>query len=262
MNDYKLREDHEIIYCLHAKRQGYQSLLSATRKLIARWIKTQSFPAVSWSAGKDSTACLFLALEVMPDIAVYCQYDDLDCPEKLPYIESIREKYNVNLTIVEPNFSLKERVFGESDAIDEDIHSQNASFSIDSFYLLLKDHERKTGYTGRIMGLRAEESWGRKMNALIRGAEYRLKSGMSILNPIVKWKGRHVFAYLVSEGYPINPIYRKVELIDKQNPEKIRSNWLIPGAHARKGAAAWIRYHYPRWWEELLRHRPEVSRYA
>lgn len=259
---YRLSPHHHERYLLSARRQGFGRLLQSTQEDLGGWMENQRRPSISWSAGKDSTACLIMALEIHPGIDVVTQCDDLDVPEKMPYIEFMRERYDLNLHIVRPAFSLKNRALHGDDDLAENIHSSAAAFSKDSFYSLLDEFEKCMQFTGRIMGLRKAESYGRLMNFCVRGKEYTLKSGIDVCNPIARWSAEHVFAFLCSRDIPINPIYRKVELIEGENPELIRSNWLVPGSHARRGAAAWIRYHYPQWWSELTNAKKDLGRYA
>jgi 3'-phosphoadenosine 5'-phosphosulfate sulfotransferase (PAPS reductase)/FAD synthetase len=61
-----------------------------------------------------------------------------------------------------------------------------------------------------IIGLRKEESKGRRINYFLRGKEYYNKRELSnILQPIVNWKILDIFSYAYSEKIPLNSIYYK-----------------------------------------------------
>lgn len=70
----------------------------------------------------------------------------------------------------------------------------------------------KFNINGTIIGLRKEESNGRKINYYLRGYEYYNKRELAnILQPIVNWSVLDVFSYLFTNNVPINPIYFKAK---------------------------------------------------
>lgn len=251
----------EQVYRMHAKRRGYQYRLAQARGYVTDWLGRCKNPVVMCSGGKDSVAMSLLIAEQAPDIPLTCQVDDCDVPEKRPYLERVAAAFELRISFVEPASSLWEWVASGGGALCSDIHSKGTEMTRRFFLDPLDAHEQRMGYDGRAMGLRRAEGRYRALNYAVRGAIYKLNSGIVVGCPIVLWKDRDVFAYLLDREAEINPIYKKLKFIG--DPAKVRSSWLLPGStSARKGAAAWIRYYYPEYWRKLCRIRPEVSPYA
>jgi len=236
----------------------YKKRLFKSSEIIKKALSMDKSWYVSCSGGKDSVALAHLVSRLSPNIEIFSQKDDCDFPGEKEYLEDLASKFNWNLRIVEPDFSLFARIREFSDNICEDIHSRGKQLSDEAFYSLIRKQEER--YDGVFLGLRAEESNAREKNFLKRGYIYKRKNGKMVCIPLAAWKGDDVFTYLVSNDIPIFDIYLKTSL--HSDPTKIRKAWFLPGACARQGQVVWLQHYYPDIYFELKEVCPEVSNYV
>lgn len=83
-----------------------------------------------------------------------------------------------------------------------------------------------------------------------------------ISTPLADWRGIDVYAYAVSRGIELLPMYRCVGLMHDEDPWNIRKSWWVPGSHARWGGIAWLRRYYPSLYARLCRMLPDASRHV
>jgi 3'-phosphoadenosine 5'-phosphosulfate sulfotransferase (PAPS reductase)/FAD synthetase len=68
----------------------------------------------------------------------------------------------------------------------------------------------KYNINGTLIGLRKQESKGRKINYILRGNNYYNKREKSIIcQPIVEWGTGDIFRYAYTENMPLHPVYDK-----------------------------------------------------
>jgi len=94
------------------------------------------------------------------------------------------------------------------------INQQTKKSFIDFTYNVLEIPRWKLmddyGINGTIIGLRKQESKGRKINFILRGFSYYNKRELSnILQPIANWTTEEIFRYAYSENIPIHPVYNR-----------------------------------------------------
>lgn len=121
----------------------------------------------------------------------------------------------------------------------------------------------KYNIDGTIIGLRIQESKGRKFNYYKKGIEYYNKREKSnILQPLVKWKEFDVFSYLYTEKFPINPVYYRAKKIGFDY-KKIRVNTIaslsVTGREINRIHLNKILY--PKEFNYLLNKIPEIRRF-
>jgi len=238
---------------IHKKR------IQKSKEIIDVFLSQVNNPYISWSAGKDSTAMLFLILENCPDIKIMTEKDDLDYPGEIEYVFRLKEKYNLNLDIINPSVSLWDEI--QNYKFDEDMHSRNTDFSNKFFYSLISNYKNKNNNDGVFLGLRAEESKGREWNRKYRGTIYKNnREKILICTPIAEWKGDDVFAYLLSNNIEIFNIYWKLKFIN--DPRLIRKSWTIPGNFSCRGDIQWLKYHYREVYNKLVTIDPFIKKYV
>src|SRR5690606_35979235 len=97
----------------------------------------------------------------------------------------------------------------------------------------------ENGITGQFLGLRKEESNGRRISLLKRSPIYQMQDGMWKCCPLADWTAKDVWAYIVTRNLP----YPKFYDYDKfgQNREWIRSSsWITTDGAAEKGRLGWL----------------------
>src|SRR5690606_35475902 len=107
---------------------------------------------------------------------------------------------------------------------------------------------RERGWTGHIVGLRAEESKRRRMSVAKHGILFYNKSQqMYECLPLAHWTGKDVWAYIVSRGLKYNPIYDFAK--SHQDRERIRNDivFLSGTGSIRHGQFVFFRQLWPEW---------------
>lgn len=243
-----------------AHRRAVQRGCDAVQEAVARYGNI----AVMWSGGKDSTAMVHLVrIRCGLDLPVISEKDDLDYPGEDEYVADLAERWRLDLTIVRPAHSLLEHVqsiavWGD---ITSDIHGRSASLSREHFYPLVESASE--GFRCIMLGLRSEESRGRKLNRMTRGLLYEKKSGQATCQPLADWSGLDVMAYMASSGIEPLPLYRCIAFDPEHaaEPWRVRKAWWLPGATTANGGVAWLRHYYPSLYAKLWDIYPSASRF-
>lgn len=197
---------------------------------------------ISWSAGKDSTAMVHLIRSLYPDTPIMIQFDDCDWPSKRPYAERVCAAHGWSVHVVEPDFSVWDRMRVRRIGEDE-FCALSDRLTQDSFLKPLAQRQAELGSDGIYMGLRAGESRARRLHLSRRGELYRIKNGEWRCCPLARWTSEDVFAYLLEHGVEINPCYFQNRFLP---PEEIRISWAVPTPQSmRRGAIEHLRSYYP-----------------
>lgn len=245
----------------HAEsRRHRQKVDSAKRTVDEAMTRVGSWVSM-WSAGKDSTAMVCLLSEMGLNVPAISEKDDLDFPGEREYLEEISKRWGIDLSIVSPEISLREWVRANADRLSagEDFHSRAAELSKEHFYSVVE--AASAPYDGIFLGLRQEESHGRRMNRATRGRLYKRASGQWTCSPIVDWSGLDVMAYMASRDVDPLHVYKCVSFMHSREPWRIRKSWWIPGASSRYGGVAWLRRYYPSLYRDLSDMLPDASQY-
>jgi 3'-phosphoadenosine 5'-phosphosulfate sulfotransferase (PAPS reductase)/FAD synthetase len=235
---------------------------------IARDGATRGRLYVSLSGGKDSVAMSGLLNEagIAPHAVVHA-HCSLNLPESMEVCERTVQMLDrfPPLDVVEPQedaWDLLARV-PAGDISAEPLRSvlgrQCAAGN------LLVQYCYETKLDGAFIGLRRDESKGRRANAMARGPIYRnvIDEKWTVL-PIVWWSATDVWAFLVSRGLPIHPYYQRAVDELGLDPATLRVDWLFAPAYvsAQHGAMVTMRRLYPSHWRRLLLVRPDIEQYV
>lgn len=249
-------------YTRWSKTDIYKRNLQRAIDISSEFLEMDLNHNVSFSCGKDSTVLVHLVNSIKPGIKIVSEKDDMDFPEELPYLERLREKYNLNIDVITPPVSLWEEILKHS--ITEDIHSKGTDFSDEYFYGLLAKYHKENNVNASFLGLRQSESRGRAMNFRTKGHIYFNKSwggfGQWICQPLALWSAKDIFAYLFSNDVPIMEVYFKTKFV--KSPEDIRKAWILPSHQSNQGQALWLKYYYPQIFNKLAMIKPEMRKYV
>jgi 3'-phosphoadenosine 5'-phosphosulfate sulfotransferase (PAPS reductase)/FAD synthetase len=224
------------------------------------------YPYITWSAGKDSTALVYLITQEMghKDMLIFCQKDDCDYPGEKEYVLELIQKYSLNVEIVEPEESMWEYVCSNDIDLRYNIHAKSniitKKFFLSCINRFMGAHPEIDGY---FMGLRADESKSRSINYAKRGMLYYKKTDNKIVcNPLSLWTVYDVFAYLVGNNVPILDVYLKTSCY--QTAEKIRKAWWLPDIANKitEGGMLDLKVNYPELYFKLIRNKPELEHYS
>lgn len=261
-----LPEDHRIWNVwkrgalAHAKTQLHRRRLERARGIVLDMAERCPNAYVGWSGGKDSTALTHLvAVECGVQAHAMSVKDDLDYPGEEDYIQGLADAWGIRLDIVRPPMSLQAWLADHRHELSamEDVHSRSSEFSRKAFYEPIRMYAEVLGLPGVYLGLRAEESHGRRMNRATHGSLYSKADGETVCTPLADWKGIDIYAYLLSREIAPLPVYRCVRLHD--SPDRIRKSWWLPGSHSRKGGMVWLRLYYPSIFARLCELLPDAS---
>jgi len=244
-------------FMLNAELDSYLRNVERSIEYIHKAFEITSDWYVAWSGGKDSTALAHLVTRLYPETEIWSEKDDCDFPGEYEYVKMVGEKYNFNLKITFCD-SLWQAIQDQKIDICEDLHSRGTAFSDQFFYSEVAKQEAR--HDGCFLGLRDQESRGRRLNTYMRSAIYQKKNGKYICNAIHHWSAVDVFSYLVSHEIPILDVYFKTKFMG--HPTKIRKSWMLPSHQASQGYCSWLRYYYPEMFEQLKALHPEVKSYV
>jgi len=247
------------IFGLHANLHSFKAKVSQAKQEIEKFLSMGLNVYGSISGGKDSTAMMHLINSINPSVPFMSEKDDMDFPGEMEYIELLATKYDLDIDIISPSVSLWEEI----KVVDftEDIHSRGTSFSDRNFYGLISKYKKAKGFNGVFLGLRSQESKGRKENFKKNGYTYFNKTDNGyVCQPLANFTARDVFAYLVSNGIPIFEVYFKTMFVG--GPEDIRKSWVLPSARSSKGQALWLKYYYPDIFAKLCEINPLMRAYV
>lgn len=212
---------------------------------------------VAWSGGKDSTALAhFVSVECGAASRAFSIKDDLDFPGEVEYVEQLAAWWWLDTEIVRPPFSLQQWLIDHPEVMArDDHHSRSAALSREAFYPLVERINEERG--GVYLGLRSEESHGRRMNRAKRGTIYEQSSGQTVCQPLCDWAGLDVFAYLLSRRIDPLHVYRCVRL--HKSPWLVRKSWWVPcGSTMGHTGATWLRTYYPSLYRRLCELLPDA----
>lgn len=244
-------------------RRRVESAIGTVRSLL---LGTKYFCGLS--GGKDGVATAgLLKLAGRGDIPLVHVYTPLNVPGMEDTAKNAAQVLGMKLTTIEPD--LADDFWKWLKSLPAPITSR-ANYSIlgDKIavgnMLVAYTYEHK--FDGSINGMRAEESKGRRINRKVRGRAYRLKvDGKEMVQPIVDWQARDVFAFCLEHGLPICDHYRLAYERFGLSPESPNSRVdcvIVPDEIACNGTYAMTRQLYPELWRQLVAARPDLlSRY-
>lgn len=264
-----MRPSRVATYRAWSASEHYQKREARALEAVQSALEGAARPVVAFSGGKDSAVLAHLALRVAPGLPLMHVVDPIDPFGILAFVRERAAAWGARLELAVPDLDA-EAIWGRIAAIPGDVTERDpnsrkegaaGAISGDDFFGPLERWHRAHGTDLVLLGLRAEESRGRALNAFTRGDLYTRLDGMTISQPISLWRTEDVWAYHMRHGLPWHPVYDCER--GHPDPERIRLAFPIPaGGSARRGQAVWLRTHWPDFWRELVRRRPEMGAYA
>lgn len=245
---------------LRARLSVFRRRVEQSRRIVADWLPQVERPYVSVSGGKDSVAMLHLIQDVARDhgrpLLPILWHDSgveySDIPEMFERLTSMG---------LVPELVV---VRSPEDALDLErrfLNGEVTASAVDRrvMYGPFREVELSRGFDGFAMGLRRQESAGRRWNARCRGDTYRTTSGTLRCCPLGNWEWQDVYAYGCLHSLPLHPLY-SAPLMGREHRGMIRISWWSDTDH--EGSFTWLRTYYPDLWERLTAAVPQVRGYA
>lgn len=240
-----MRFDEREAYRLHGRLPAFQRRIAEARRLI----EAHPDHAVSVSWGKDSMVLLHLAATIRPDVAVLnIRYPNPN--ERLADMDRVRDEVLVRPEMAQIRYH-EEICPGEWEMYERAGHGFADAMTAEERAAVrwwrsqLGDAaaraRAKLRADGVLLGIRQEESNGRRMNVATRGTAYVKMDGSRVALPLARWTGRDVWAWLVEHDLPWLRIYD----IAEAGRERARSGFVF----ATGGAGTLARHGvWTDWW--------------
>lgn len=229
---FKLSDCLKLAPTLEFRRKHDEAL-----KIIELFLNSVKHPAVSCGGGKDGTAALILAQEIMPNITVLCADPPNPLDGRAEHIENLFQAVKGEIIRVPYNWNVK-AVLSGAEQYPEGLKMR-----------MLKQAQKEADIDGIIWGCRNSESRAREINFSKNGYIYRVSDGTWRCQPIAKWSAEDVIALALACGYPINPLYENLDGmagIDDVHD----GTWFPHGAGDSK--QWWIKKYYPQHYDDYL----------
>lgn len=220
-----------------ARLRGFQARVAKALGVIEEAAKKGRI-GISFSGGKDSLVVLDLVRRVVPDAPA--AFFDSGCEYRWTYETVAR----FGAKVIKPQMSLLEMCryggyWGYATPVD-------AAAEFDFFAFLVSEPSARfvaeEGLSVIALGLRGQESSGRRASANARGELYYVQSeGVWHLCPLAHWTFDDVWAYIADRGLDYNEVY------DRMAQAGIpRENWRVSTLLGMTGAATMGRYSFLR----------------
>jgi phosphoadenosine phosphosulfate reductase len=242
----------------HSRSRAFCDRVERARALISEMDASTTVVSTSW--GKDSVVLMHLSFVAGLRHAVH-----VSSSYALPGYESVRAYFEsiMHVTTLAPRLSLDEMLFLCHDlGLPHERTEQGQAGVVAS---IKKDYASEycstNGFLTCLMGMRAEESPG-KRGRLFRtvGVTYKTR-GITYCNPLAWWRSGDVWAYIAANELPYNNRIYDATTHGLTRAEIRNTGWLSTDG-AQHGRIAWLRQHFPEQYLLLLSHFPEISSYA
>jgi phosphoadenosine phosphosulfate reductase len=155
--------------------------------------------AFACSFGAEDVALVDMIARVKPGARVFYLDTNLLFPETYQTIERIKAKYDVQMEQYLPLVTLEEQARIQGEALWA--RTPDACCAIRKVEPLRR---ALSGLKAWITGIRRDQAPTR---ANARPVEWDAKFGLVKINPIVSWKERDVWAYIMANQVPYNPLH-------------------------------------------------------
>lgn len=246
-------EDREQ-YLAHARLPVVQRRIAEAMEDLDSWRQRCRKPYVAWSTGKDSTVALWLARQVDPDIEAVYFDADASLPETEQMLRDVPDLWGGPFRVVKTRPLLE--VLAHYGLDHPRIEYQTMRATVYEPVQQL----RTEGYDGVVVGIRAEESRGRRMGVARYGRIFDSRaSGMLTAWPLARWTSMDVWAIIAAHDIPYNRAY---DLPWDRPREELRVSYWAGETFRTYGRYAWLKHHHPELFRRLVEAVPEAARYA
>lgn len=237
-------------YLLRSRSRAYRSAVDRSIEAI----KALHGPvAVFTSWGKDSVVMCHLAVTHRTDVTLVHMAGGLPGSE---HIHEFFAQLGVPVHVIPRDIPRTIAWLKEIGLYHE--RSEKTRAGVARKVAKLSDWMRENGYRVQMIGMRAEESLGRRWNYRARGLTYELANGITTCCPIAHWAVEDVWAYIVANDVPYNERVYDAET-HGMTRETIRNSSWLSTIGAQEGQIAWLRRHFPHEYAQLREHFPQVE---
>lgn len=242
----------KLRFVLHGKTPVFSRRVKAAEQRVSDWLDIVDNPYIAFSTGKDSTCVLNLVRQQAANTtAVYFDADS-SFPESKQTVQKTDSL--IAFPTDEPILDTLVR-----HGLDGGAGLERATMQ-STVWGPIKRLVETYHFDGVALGLRAQEAYGRKMNAYVRGSIYQYKrDGLWACQPIWDWSYNDVWAYIVTNNLDYCGVYDR--MWDMPEEDQRLSYW-AGETKRRWGRYAWLRRNYPELFNQLAARLPEVRAYV
>jgi len=181
--------------------EASERLASATPRAVLEWAVRRFYPRLTMATAFGAEGCVLLHLlaEIEPTVRVFNLDTGYQFPETLALRDQIAERYGIEVELIRP------------DATVAEYEARNEG----PLYISNPDqccYDRKivplrralVGYDAWVTAIRAEQSTHRAGTRVV-GVDP--KFGLVKINPLLTWSRRDVWAFIVTQKVPYNPLH-------------------------------------------------------
>lgn len=244
---------HETALRLHAGTADFERKVEQATNVLRAFFVVCDKPYVSYSGGKDSTVLLHLARLQSPGVDAVFSDDEYNLPETMTHLDTVE-----NLT----------RVAGRTRHNDWFVSWADGARGVpaDTEWVECDDRAlemwaKREGYTGTLIGSRADENKRRKANLRKRGQIYQLSTGEWRCYPLAWWKDWDVWAYILSRSVAYNQAYDRMRELGVPPHAQRIGPFAAEGA-LRNAQLSTIKLGWPDLFNRFAARYPEARRYT
>lgn len=220
-----------------AGTKAFKDKVFAALNIIEYFFKITKMPAVSFGGGKDGTAVLILAQMIDPNVLILTADPPNPLPDREKHILTCEKEFGSKIIHVPYTWDV--------DSVLNHKEKYPAGFK----QKRLRDEQTFRGIDGIIWGCRNSESRARAINFHRNGYVYQCADGTWRCQPIATWTAEDAFALALATGYPINPVYEKMEgIFDLDNLHD--GTWWPHGDDMK---CSWIKRYYPDYFDSYMK---------
>lgn len=241
---------------LRARLGSFQRKVNRALQLIEQ-ARALGTIGVSFSGGKDSTVLLDLVRRVIPDAPAAFFDSGAELADTLAFV---RDTDNIDVIPAIPSLieCCKQGGYWGHESDTPDI-------TFDFGEILITVPARKFAERHNLavsaLGLRAQESSARHLNACRSGTLYKHSDGLWRLCPLAFWDTDDIWAYIASRELPYNVAYDKMAALGMTR-ETMRISCVLGASAAGFGRYAYLRQIDPVLWNRLAADFPKVRAYV
>lgn len=239
-------------FLIHSKSRVYLEKLKYSQDILAESLLKVDKPYIAFSTGKDSSVACDMALKMDANIDVV--YFDANCgfPDTYRILDKFKaEGKHVVIRETKDWFDIVRDAGGYGTQNLEYITMQ------ETVVKPIKEMVEELGYDSMIVGLRAEESIGRRAFANVYGHHHHSKKyGIVHINPLLKWRYMDIWAYIVSNAIDYNKTY---DLLWNAPETSQRISYWAGESNMGDGRWVWLRINFPQLYYKLLAFYPQAN---
>ena len=181
--------------------EANQRLAGASPREILRWAVETYSPRLTMATAFGAEGCVLLHMlaEIEPKIRVFNLDTGYQFPETLELRDRIAERYGIEVEMVRPDTTVAQYEQAHGGPL---FASNSDQCCYDRKIVPLR--RALVGYDAWITAIRADQTTHRAASAIV-GKDS--KFGLIKINPLLAWTKRDVWAFIVTNQVPYNPLH-------------------------------------------------------